>query len=203
VTPAVALGIRVHSGWGAVVAVCSNGSAVEVLDRRRIAITDPKMPGARQPYHWAMDRDLPTAAKHLADCAAASEALAIDALRDTVEGLRRGGREITGCALLLSSTRPLPALERILASHALIHSAEGEFFRERFRNASEALGIPVTGLVERGLAECAKAAFGKAAERVQQQIAGLGRSIGPPWTTDQKAAALAAAIVLSGRPVAA
>jgi hypothetical protein len=32
---------------------------------------------------------------------------------------------------------------------------------------------------------------------VQSKIAGFGRSIGPPWTKDHKAATLAAALVLA------
>jgi hypothetical protein len=32
---------------------------------------------------------------------------------------------------------------------------------------------------------------------MRQQISTLGRSLGPPWTTDQKTAALAALLVLA------
>ena len=48
-----AIGIRVHSGWGAVVAVSGEANSLEVIDRRRIEIIDPKTPGAFQPYHFA------------------------------------------------------------------------------------------------------------------------------------------------------
>ena len=48
--------------------------------------------------------------------------------------------------ILLSSARPLPDLKAILTSHALIHTAEGEFFRQAFRGAFEKLEIPVTGI---------------------------------------------------------
>ena len=47
------------------------------------------------------------------------------------------------------------------------------------------------------LEERAKAAFGNSAGGVQRRIATAGSSIGPPWTKDHKAAALAALIVLS------
>ena len=104
---------------------------------------------------------------------------------------------MAGACILLSSGRPLPQLAGILASHALIHTAEGEFFRNSFREAFQALNIPVTGIRERDLPEQAQKKFGKAATKVQERIAAMGRSIGPPWTTDQKAAALAACIVLA------
>src|SRR6185503_13196473 len=53
--------------------------------------------------------------------------------------------------ILLSSARPLLDLKAILASHALIHTAEGEFFRQAFRSAFETLKIPVTGIRARDL----------------------------------------------------
>ena len=43
----------------------------------------------------------------------------------------------------------------------------------------------------------AKATFGTAAGRLQRRIADLGRSIGPPWTKDHKAAAMAALLILT------
>jgi hypothetical protein len=42
-----------------------------------------------------------------------------------------------------------------------------------------------------------KTAFGNAASRLQRRIATAGHAIGPPWTRDHKAAALAALLVLS------
>ena len=68
-----------------------------------------------------------------------------------------------GAAVLLASGRPLPALEKILAAHPLIHSAEGEFFRHAASKAFESQHIPVTAIRERDLDERAKAAFGNAA----------------------------------------
>jgi len=46
-----------------------------------------------------------------------------------VADLRGKGYRPVGSALLLASGRPLPKLETILASHALIHTADGEHFR--------------------------------------------------------------------------
>ncbi len=104
-----------------------------------------------------------------------------------------------GAAVLLASGRPLPALEKILAAHPLIHTAEGEFFRQTASQAFESLHIPVTAIRERDLDERAKAAFGNAATRMRGNISSLGREIGPPWTKDHKTAALAAALITASR----
>jgi hypothetical protein len=192
-----AIGVRVHSGWGALVAVSNSAGTVEVIDRRRVAITTPGTPGANQPYHFAENLELLEAEKFLGTCFAASKRLALAAVEDVVDELRGRQYRVVGSAILLASGRPLPPLSKILASHALIHAAEGELFREAFSKACEALDLTVTGLRERNLDECVQTTFGKMATRMWQQISMLGRSLGPPWTKDQKTAALAALIVLA------
>ena len=180
-----AIGVRAHSGWAALVSVCGKPGSVQVLDRRLIVIADTKVPGANQPYHFAERLELGAAEKHIADCAAVSERLAVAAIGEAVRELK--GYEISGAAILLASGRALPTLPDILASHALIHTAEGEFFRQTIRQACARLGIGVTGIRERELSE------GSAS---QQEIANLGKIVGPPWTQDQKMAAMAAMMVL-------
>lgn len=192
-----ALGIQMHSGWGVLVAVSGDANWVEVVDRRRIVTTDPKVPGANQPYHYAASLGLPESERYLANCAAVSERLALAAVEEVVRELDGRHYRIVGSAVLLASGRPLPSLSKILASHALIHTAEGEFFRNAVRKACERLKISVTAIRGRELDERAKTAFGDAACQVQSRVSSLGGSIGPPWTKDQKTAALAASIILA------
>lgn len=193
-----AFGIRAHSGWAALVALSHNPSNLQVLDRRRIVTVDPDMAGGSQPYHFARGQKLPEAEKHLADCAAVSERLAYVALGSIVKELRDREYAVAGCAVLLASGRPLPALSEVLASHPLIHTAEGEFFRTAFWKAGERLKIPVTGIRERDLPSRAQAVFGSRSSRLLRDIATLGGALGPPWTADQKTASLAACVVLAG-----
>jgi len=181
------------------VAVSNSAGTVEVIDRRRVAITSPGTPGANQPYHFAENVELPEAEKFLGNCFAASNRLAIAAVRGVVGELHGRQYRVVGSAVLLASGRPLPPLSKILASHALIHAAEGEFFREAFSKGCESLGLSVTGFRERNLDECVQTTFGKAATRMWQQISTLGRSLGPPWTKEQKTAALAALVLLANK----
>jgi hypothetical protein len=192
-----AFGLQMHSGWGVLVAVSGAPGAIEILARQRIVTADPEMPGTIQPYHYAMNLNLPESHKHLANCAAASTRLAVAAIADLVTELKARHCHVVGSAVLLASGRTLPPLEKILASHPLIHTAEGEFFRHTVSQACEDLQISVTAIRQRELEERAKAAFGNAASRLQETIAGLGRTIGAPWTKDHKTAALAAALILA------
>jgi hypothetical protein len=193
-----AIGVSVHSGWGAVVAMAGQRGAEAVLLRSRMVIIDSKMAGSVQPYHFAEQKEIQAAEKHLSRCATESGRLSLEALTRAADDLRERGFVLASAAILLSSAQPLPDLEEILASHALIHTAEGEFFRQAFRGAFEHLKIPVTGIRARNLNDCAVKTFGKAAPAIQKRIDGMGRSLGAPWTKDEKTAALAAAIVLAG-----
>jgi hypothetical protein len=191
-----AFGVRMHSGWGVLVAVSVNPNAVEVLARYRIVTADLAAPGANQPYHYAARLAPPQADKHLAECAAASTRLAATAIDELLSELTGRHFHIVGASVLLASGRPLPPLPKILAAHPLIHTAEGEFFRNTVSKACESLDIPVTAIRERELDERAKAGFGNRTSRLLHDIASLGSVIGPPWTRDHKAAAVAAALIL-------
>ena len=191
-----AIGVRMHSGWGALVAVSNDGGAVEVLERQRIDVTAPGARGGNQPYHFAKDLRLAEAERFLEERFESSKCLAISAIRSVTDELCRN-YQLAGAAVLQSSSHPLPALAKILAAHSLIHAAEGEFYREVFSKACASLDISVTGLRERDLDEHIRAAFADSASRVLQEVSDAGRSLGPPWTADQKMAALAALVVLA------
>lgn len=191
-----ALGFRMHSGWGGLVAISANDNSVEVITRGRIVTADPKIPGAKQPYHYAANLKLSQAEEYLARCAAASESLAFEAIGDVVREMEGRNYRLLGSAILLAAGRPLPSLAKILTAHSLIHTAEGEFFRNTVRQACERSKISVTTIRERDLDEQLENAWGDAASRLQRRVANLGSSIGPPWTKDYKLAALAAAAIL-------
>jgi hypothetical protein len=192
-----AIGVRMHSGWGALVAVANDGGTAEVVERRRIAVVSGGTAGSKQPYHFAKNFELLEAEKFVASCLADSTRLALAEVREVVGKLRSSQYRVVGSAVLMASGRPLPPLAQILKSHALIHAAEGEFFREAFLKACEGLRICVTGFRERHLDEFVQAAFGRGTTRMLEQVSTLGRSLGPPWTRDQKSAALAGLVVLA------
>src|SRR5215813_8112803 len=195
-----AIGVRVHSGWGVLVAVSDNDGEPAIVERKHITIIDSATRGTKQPYHFVESFAIEDAESHLSACASASQKLARAAIDGILHSLRRRDNKVVGCALLLASGRKLPSLPDILASHALIHTAEGEFFRRLFRDAFDQLHVPVTGFRERELHKDAKELFGNEAAHVVRKISDLRKSIGSPWTIDEKSAALAAWMLLSGNP---
>lgn len=194
---AAAFGVRVHSGWAALVAVAGDAKSVEVVDRRRIEMTDPGRPLSKRPYHEAEELPVEKAAARLEVHSTKARELAARALQDVVADLRGRGYRVAGTGIVTASGRPLPRLEAILASHALIHAADGEHFRDALARASEQAGLPVTRIPERELASRAGDALARPAAWIQSTLATLGRGLGPPWTQDQKLAALAAWVLLA------
>jgi hypothetical protein len=190
-----AFGVRMHSGWGVVVCISGSSGSPEIVERRRIVLIEPAMEGAKQPYHFAEALSLEEAERHIQKCATVSQRLAAQAIREMLNGVTARQYRVLGCATLLASGRALPSLQKILASHALIHTAEGEFFRNVVRDACEHSRIPVVGIRERELDERANATFGKRAPSVRQRISDLRSTVGSPWTQDEKSAALAGLIV--------
>lgn len=180
------------------VAVAGGARNLEILDRRRIVTMDSTVPGGIQPYHYAAKIGLPAANKHIENCARLSKRMARSAIQRLADDLESRDCLVVGCVVLLASGRPLPALPKILSSHPLIHTAEGEFFRGAVVQACKSLKIPVIGVRERQLDEQARAVIGKSAGRLKHRISGLGKVLGPPWRKDQKTAALAAATLLVG-----
>jgi len=181
-----AIGLRAHSGWAALVAVAGTIDAPRVLERRKIVIADPEMRGSKQPYHAAAELPFAQGEALVTGAIESSRALAREALSSRMKALRSQGHEVAGCGVVLGSGKALPVLEKILASHALIHTAEGELFREVLVWAAKECRLPVTGVREKDLDPVSL-----------QRIGSLGKLLGPPWTQDQKYATVAALMSLT------
>src|SRR5579864_4187600 len=128
-----AIGFRAHSGWAALVAVAGPPDSPQVIDRRRIETCDPAIRGSKQPYHAAESLELPDARALLAKCARSTAELSQRALREAIDDLAGIGYRVEACGLTLGSGRALPELKAVLASHTLLHTAEGEFYRDALR----------------------------------------------------------------------
>src|SRR6185369_11584939 len=148
-----ALGFRAHSGWTAAVAVGGSPARPVVLDRRRIETCDAAIHGSRQPFHAAEPLGFEKAEALIRQCRESSTALATRAVTAMVAQLTQNGHAVVGAGILFASGRPLPPLAAILRSHALIHTAEGEFFREVLVHATEHCSLPVTKIKEREIWE--------------------------------------------------
>ena len=195
-----ALGFRAHSGWTALVALSLARGAPCVLARQRIHLVKTFTYRFRQPYHTAKNMPLDEARAFIAGVQAQARSLAYRALRDLDESLRAQGYRLARCGLVLASGRPVPSLPEILASHALIHTADGELFREALLHASARCGLLSKTAKERELLNEASRVLRLTPSALTRRIADLGRPLGAPWSQDEKLASLIAWLALASKP---
>ncbi len=180
--PKRALGVRTHSGWAAYVVLEGSAKAPDIVARGRMMLCD----GHKQPFHEAETMPFARAQKFVAECRTKTAKLADEAIKAI--------GPVSGCCVLSASGKPLPGLVGILASHALIHSAEGEFYRDAVAGACAHVKIAVSRVRERDIQMEAEH-LGAWRER----LAAFGKQLGAPWTQDEKLAALGAWLVLAAR----
>jgi hypothetical protein len=192
-----AVGFRVHSGWAAAVVLCGPVDAPIVVERRKIQLVKIFTYAYRQPYHTAEKMPRPDAIKFIRGVQLEAKRLALSSLRSLQAYSAEGEFKIARSALLLASGRALPELERILASHALIHTADGELFRDSLRAACAACDLRLECVREKELFAAASSVLKVQTAALKRRIAALGKALGPPWSQDEKFAALAAWLTLA------
>ena len=171
-------------------------NAPVLLRRERIELANANM-GGSQPYHAAKSMSPRDASIFLDRCIGAVNDAARDAVENAISHLRDDGYYVPAACVLLGSGRPLgDDLTKVLASHLLIHTAEGVLYRAALKTACEASGLSVLTVPERDLAKRAAAELRLSPAQLQRQVAELGASAGPPWQEDQKLSLLASWICL-------
>jgi hypothetical protein len=197
-----ALGFAPHSGWSVLVGVGLGDSEARprLLARQRIELCDAEDAGSKQPYHAVEPLPIPEAARRLASYRENAGRLARAAIAPVLASLAADGRRVVGVGILESAGRKGLSLEATLASHALIHTADGDHFRDAIAAAAESCGLPVTRVRARDLDGRAAAIIGQPPDALREALQVLRREAGPPWGADQKAAALLAWLVLRAGP---
>ena len=139
------------------------------------------------------------AESYIQRCTESTRSLAEAAVCDAVAEMSSMGLHVTGSCVLLGSGRPTGDLAKILSAHPLIHTAEGEFFRNALSQACESCGLKFSGVKERDLVNHAATVFRMPVAELERRATELGKGIGPPWTQDQKLSAIAAWLLLADR----
>jgi hypothetical protein len=161
-----ALGISIHTGWGACVVVGGSLREPEIVANEMVELLgNPE----RFCFHVAAELDRSAAEASLAQARVKALAKARQALAPlTARNVR--------VAALVAKEGSAGDLGKALASHTRTHAAEGYFYRDVFR---EACAVPVRIIPPASL-----------------DVSRIGKLAAAPWGRDQKLAALAAWTVL-------
>lgn len=168
------------------VAVADDGGRVQVVDRRRAVLLDEKLP--RQVFHSAVA--LP--AEEAAELIGRVRSDAWDAAMAVLEEVMGALGDVLGVGVVAWQPAVPEELDKILASHQLMHAAEGDLYRGALHDAADAVGLSVYQFLPSDLPSTAAAAVGLTPQHITDELADLGRRVGPPWQRDQKDATLAA-----------
>ena len=190
-----ALGLSLHTGWAVAVIVAGAPSAPEVVLRRRVPLVDDSLP--RQVYHAAADLpagDAEELVRKVERSAIEMAAREVAAVRDDAVALGHAPAIVAVCA----EPRDVPTdVQRIVANHTLIHSAEGDLYREAVEAATESLGLPLVQVDAKRVPAEVTDRLGLSPDRQRALVATLGRELGPPWQADHKQATLLALVALA------
>ena len=146
-----AIGLSPHSGWAAMVVLGGTAAAPELLARIRLQLIDARDPESKQPYHAVEFLCVEEATGRLDGYMAVATRLAQDSIRAESEQLKGRGIAVKSVGIIESSSRKQVSLPSILASHALIHAADGDHFRNALFVAAEQCRLRVCRIPARDL----------------------------------------------------
>jgi hypothetical protein len=194
-TPAsAALGFRVKSGWATAVLLVGPRTAPRVVLRRIVELADPAVPEARQPFHAALGLSHEArGARAAARLVQAVERFAQHSLAQFIADCRALGLRIRGVGIVVGSTIDPAAIAN---EHIRAHAAEGRLFRTVIETAARRGRLPARVTIEKELYAVAAAALRIPARRLKARCAVLGESVEGSWRSEDKAAAVAAWMVL-------
>jgi hypothetical protein len=192
-----AMGIAPHSGWAAAVVLGTPDANPQVLLRSRIELVEPDVPESKQPYHAVEHLDLELAAECMRRYEAGAARMAHAAIRGMAAQLAARGVTMTTVGVLDAAGRKGGSLASILASHALIHAADGEHFRQALAAGAERSGLAVRRVRARDLPAQAEEGLRRPSAALRDVVSAFARQVGPPWGADQKLAALLAWLLLA------
>jgi hypothetical protein len=194
---AAAIGCRAHTGWAALVVVAGGIARPKVVHRDHAELGDPSGRVKRNVYQAARGLELPAAATLVEAAERIAAERAADALGRKARNAGTVGAAVHSCAVVVGAAAAAVRLESALASHALAHAAEGRLYQRALLEGAAAIGLEPVPIPMRSIWEQGEAALGVAGDELRQWTEQLRRSLGPPWATDQKLAALAAWIALA------
>ena len=192
----LAIGVARHNGWAWFVTVASRGTDFDVVDRRRVELIDPDQP--KQPYHHDALRVSATEAQRLLDAVHESvRRCTAGALSETLSALKDHG-EIDVLAIDGPPRRRVPdELEEILASHQIVHTADGEVYRSILVEEAIAAGLGVFEAPRGKALSLAADALGQTVSHVERLTGELGKPLGTPWRKEHRAATAIAITALT------
>lgn len=182
------------SGWATAVLLTGPANAPQLLDSRRVDLSDPAVPESRQPYHsgFATAR---APGPDLSRLVASVKQFGRTSVRDLIRQYQNSGHHLRGAGIVVGS---LIDPECIANEHIRIHALEGRLFRTVVEDATARNRLCCSVWRERDLYAFAARILKQSDDALRATLARLGRTVTGSWRAEHKTAALAAWLVLAG-----
>ena len=194
-----AFGVKLHTGWGALVAISGSPGKIQLHHRQRIELLPSDNSIPRFVYHDASEQPLAQAKASVERAAHASLRAAGLAIKQVLEELNALPVKVEICGVLSGSTSVPDDLSVILRSHPLIHAAEGALYQTAVASACESNGMKTVVAPERDVWARAAKAWRTTEAGLRKEVDALCKTAGAPWSADQKAAAAIALLALRSK----
>ena len=192
-TNIAAIGLRVKTGRAIAVVVRGPADSPHLIKRTELILHDPRVPATFQPYHEVMDLPWNESLVKVKPFIGAIEKVATKALSDLIRELQSEGLKVIGVGIAGSADRDL---SKIGSFHIRAHAAEGLLFRQVLEFAARANRLPHRTFIEKTLTTQAISELGVTVAKLNSSLTTLGRTLGPPWRSDQRVAATVALLTL-------
>lgn len=190
----VAFGLKARTGRAVLIALAGEPHEPQLIERSEMKLLPA---GAFAPYHAAQELEAEAARASVKRSIASAHRLAASGIGEAAKRLSESGHDVCGCAVFVGTGMPNWTTDEILAVHVRMHKAEGELFRDVLVAGARANGFEPATLPEKSALDAAAKSLGISRARLDERLAALGRSAGPPWGRDQKEAAAAALVALA------
>jgi hypothetical protein len=178
------LGVHSRTGSAEAVAVSVTGSRPSFLGRWTLDLLEGD---ERQIFHVVAGLPLTEAEPRVAAVIEHATAIATDRIAEVTQRIGR----LAAVGVIVGDFPVPDSLAAILASHTLMHAAEGGLFRDALLDAATAAGVRAVGVSRTVATE-------RLGGDLAGPVAGVGAVAGRPWRKDHKLATVAALMAAAG-----
>jgi hypothetical protein len=192
----VGLGFRVKTGRAVAVVLAGPAKAPKVLARHDLVLGDEAVPESFQPYHAVLELAPGLAEATVRRFSDIVREASLAAVQRLIEELTQAGMTPRAAGIVAGS---LVDPSTVKNPHIHAHAAEGRLFFESVATALERCGLPPSVHAEKDVYVDAAKALRATEGALDRAVVAMGKAFGKPWRMEEKTAALAAWVALSGR----
>jgi hypothetical protein len=187
------IGFRAKTGKAIAIALRHGKPSPAYLARWEVVLHDPKIPATSQPHHEVMELPWSDAQAAVRQFEHGIENVAVKVMATLMSDLQSRGFSVSGVGVVGSPDR---RLERIGNPHIRAHAAEGILFRRVLEVAAGQHNLQYRSFSDRRFEELTVPQLQGRPQEIKNALVLIGRAAGRPWRADERAAAVAAWLML-------